>query len=145
MQRNNLLNALEVIETLKDTVKKADAKVDKNSTQSIDLKKNTYVDSLVEDKSNENIYDSNNKSGNQMILNKNYYLNTTETINQTYDNQILFTDKTNFNENETSRNIFNMKKDIVENKNINKNKIFFQNIANESKFFFNFKRKVLKN
>ena len=33
LQRNNLLNALEVIETLKDSVKKADSKSSKNKNE----------------------------------------------------------------------------------------------------------------
>ena len=136
MQRNNLLNALEVIETLKDSVKKADTKSSKKDILSSDIKPKKYIDDINDDKSNDNTNNSNNKSGNPMILNnKMYYMNTeqTGTINQTYDNQVLFTDKNNYNEKDnSSKNLFTVRKDNFEKSNTTKNKNYLQNTASEN-------------
>jgi len=126
------LNALEVIETLKDSVKKAD-EISKNNILSSDMKKNFIDDLNSDEKSNDNTNNSNNKSGNQMILNNKIYYMNTETINQTYDNQILFTDKNNYNEKDhSSKNLFTVRKENFETNNNNKNKNYLQNLTNEN-------------
>jgi hypothetical protein len=137
LQRNNLLNALEVIETLKDSVKKADKNSNKNNILSSEIKPKKYIDDINDDiKSNDNTNNSNNKSGNQMILNnKIYYMNTenTGTINQTYDNQVLFTDKNNYNEKDiSSGNLFTVRKENIEKSNNTKNKNYLQNMTSEN-------------
>lgn len=62
----------------------------------------------------------------------------TENINQTYDNQILFTDKNNYNEKDiSSKNLFTVRKENLDNNNKNKN--YLQNVTSEngSKKYFN--------
>jgi hypothetical protein len=66
-----------------------------------------------------------------MILNNKMYYMNTET-NQTYDNQILFTDKNNQNDKDISSiNLYTSRKDILENNSNTKNKNILQNFTNE--------------
>lgn len=119
---------------MKDSVKKADSKSSKNNVLSSDIKPKKFIDELnYDDRSNDNTQNSNNKSGNQMILNNKIYYMNTETINQTYDNQILFTDKNNYNEKDmSSQNLFTNRKENFESSNNNKNKNIFHNMTNEN-------------
>jgi hypothetical protein len=63
----------------------------------------------------------------------------TETINQTYDNQILFTDKNNYNEKDmSSQNLFSSRKENFES-NTKGNKNFIINMNNENSCKLKFK------
>jgi len=60
-----------------------------------------------------------------------YYTNT-ENINQTYDNQILQTEKNHFNDNEfIIKNLQSLRKDNI-SANKNSNKLMLQNLTIES-------------
>jgi hypothetical protein len=128
---------LEVIETLKESVKKSDTK-SKNNILSTDIKPKFIIDDIKNDDKFINELNNNNKY-NQMILNDNHYMNT-ET-NQTYDNQVLFTEKNNQKEKDlSSKNLFTVRKDFAQNNNNNnsKNKNIFQNLTTENGRKFNF-------
>ena len=99
---------MEVIETLKDSVKKADGKNPENNLLFSDIKSNTNIDNLnMIEKDNIEFSNDNSISKKDKALNDNNnkvsYLNT-ETVNQTYDNQIIFTDKNNYNDELSNKN-----------------------------------------
>ncbi len=120
-QRTNLLSAFEVIDSLKESIIKA---YENNEEKKI-LCKSPIVGNKIIDDSDEKNYNFNSKENI-------FYYNTTETVNnQTYDNQILQTEKNYYNDKEKLQNLQIFNKESIRG-NKNPNNLLFENLTIES-------------
>lgn len=113
-QRSNLLSAFEVIDSLKESIQKAD-----KSEEDRRMLKSPLDNKILDD--------SNDRNNKENVI----YYNSTENLTQTYDNQILQTEKNNLGENDISNNIQTVRNNIVSGIK-NPNKVLLRNLTLES-------------
>jgi len=116
-QRSNLLSAFDVIDSLKESIKKADRSENDRKMLKSPL-------------DNEILDDSNDKDLNNNKENVVYYTSN-ENLTQTYDNQILQTEKNYLVENDISKNIQTIRNYVISG-NKNPNKVLLRNPTIES-------------
>lgn len=122
-QRSNLLSAFEVIDSLKESIQKADKSEDERR-----MLKSPLDNKILNDSSDRNFNNNNNKEN---VI----YYNSTENLTQTYDNQIMQTEKNYLAENDLSKNIQTVRKNNISG-NKNPNKVLLQNLTIESDRIF---------
>lgn len=138
-QRSNLLTALEVIDTLKESIKKADNNKGSAVTALFSPMHKKISDDYCEynnitNKSNNYKPTHNKEKDRDNII---YYNNSLENIsNQTYDNQILQTEKNHLIDFDVTKNIQTMRKDYSNNNPKNLNKLIQQNLTLENEGIF---------
>ena len=131
-QRSNLLSAFEVIDSLKESIKNAD-----KSEDEFRMLKSPLDIKILDDSSERNF---NNKEN---VI----YYNSTENLTQTFDNQILQTEKNTIADNDISKNMQTVRMNNINGNNKNPKKLLLQNLTIESDrmCFYFFIKIILEN